>query len=191
MNNEVTLIGRFNSDFSFDHSLFGEKYYRIILAVTRTSGTVDKIPVMVSERLILSMDYDWGSVCIKGQFRSFVSHDLDKNRLLVYVFALHIEQVDSCDLNDIFLEGIINREPTYRITPLGREISDIILEVPREYGKTDFIPCVCWGRTAKFVSGLSTGQGVRIAGRIQSREYQKNDETKIAYEVSVNLVEMI
>ena len=194
MSNEVILVGRISSEFTNDHSLYGEKYYRVTLSVKRTSGIEDNIPVIVSERLINLREYPVNSyVAVKGQYRSHTLHDKEKNRnkLLLFVFATELEEVKVDNVNNIFLEGVINKPPTHRVTPLGREISDVILLVPREYGKTDRIPCVVWGRAANYVSYLSVGSKLRVAGRVQSREYEKAGEIKTAYEVSVHLAECI
>lgn len=192
MSNEVTLVGHISSQFTYDHEIYGEKYYRVTLSVERTSGIEDNIPVIVSERLINLRKFIVNSyIGVKGQYRSYNLHENNRNRLKLFVFATALEELEPDNVNDVFLEGIIKRTPTHRVTPLGREISDVMLLVPREYGKNDTIPCVVWGRAANYVSLLKVGDKIRVAGRIQSREYTKNDETKIAYEVSVNLVECI
>lgn len=192
MNNEVTLAGCISSDFTYDHEVFNEKYYKITLSVTRDSGTVDLIPVIISERIINIKEYTKGDyIIIKGQYRSHNLHEGLKTRLLLFVFAQIIEPLNYEDnYNDLMLEGYITKPPTYRQTPLGREITDIMLAVPREYGKSDYIPCVVWGKNAKYVSNLEVGNCIRVAGRVQSRPYFKDGETKIAYEVSVSLVEI-
>ena len=192
-NNEVILVGVMASDFNLDHKLYGEKFYRVKLAVCRDSGKVDLVPVLISDRLINAREnYIDQYVCIKGQFRSYNEHGADKNRLVLYVFALSVELLDEAkNFNDVFLEGYICKTPTYRHTPQGREICDIMLAVNRQYGKSDYIPCICWGRNAYFVKNLKAGSSLRVAGRIQSREYNKNGERKTAYELSVNLVELV
>lgn len=192
MKNQVTIVGAISSEFTYDHEIYGEKYYRITVTVTRDSGTDDKIPVIVSERLINIKDMRNSYVIIKGQYRSYNAHTDQKIKLMLFVFATQIELLPYEDnYNEIYLEGCINNPPVYRQTPLGREITDLILNVPRAYGKCDRIPCVCWGKSAKYVSKLETGDYIRVAGRVQSREYTKDGETKTAYEVSVNLVEIV
>lgn len=193
MNNQVTLVGAISSEFTYDHEIYGEKYYKITLSVTRDSGTVDKIPVLVSERLINIKEYNVNEcVLVKGQYRSYNLHGDFKTKLVLFVFANSFEKMNYSDnYNEVFLEGNITRPPVFRQTPLGREIADIILAVPRGFGKTDYIPCVCWSRTAKYVCDLGMGETIRVAGRVQSRDYVKDGETKTAYEVSVSLVEYV
>lgn len=192
MNNQITIVGRISSEFTYDHETYGEKYYRVIVSVKRDSGIEDNIPVIISDRIInTNDDYFNKYVAIKGQFRSYNLRENLKTRLILFVFATSIEVVAFDNINDLFLEGVITKPPTYRFTLYGREISDIILAVNRGYGKCDYIPCIVWGRSANYVSGLMVGDTVRVAGRVQSREYDKNGETKTAYEVSVNLVESV
>ena len=151
---------------------------------------MDAIPLLISGRLITG-DVLNKRVLIKGEYRSYNEHSKEKNRLKLFVFVDTIGPVEADeDINDIFLEGYICKSPVYRLTPLGRQISDVLLAVNRGYNKSDYIPCVIWGRNALAVKDLSVGQRIRVAGRIQSREYTKNDEIKTAYELSVNLVEL-
>lgn len=184
MGNTVTLIGKISSELIYDHTIYGVNYYRAILNVCRDSGTEDKIPVLLSERL--KDDYEGKYVAVRGQFRSYKL----KGKLLLYVLVNSIEIAEPEYYNDVYVEGYLIKPPTYRLTPNGREISDVILAVNRDYGKCDYIPCVTWGRDAQNVRHLKTGNNVRLAGRIQSREYNKNGEIKTAYELSVNLVEV-
>jgi len=192
MKNEVKLLGVISSDFTYSHTLYSEGFYTMTVSVKRDSGKVDIIPVMTSERLLdVSKSWVGQRVFIDGQFRSYNQHDLDKNRLKLYVFATDVIFTnEQRDVNDVFLEGYLCKTPTYRHTPLGREISDLMLAVNRSYNKSDYIPCICWGRSAYYARGLEAGNGLRVAGRIQSREYNKNGETKTAYELSVNLLEV-
>ena len=167
--------------------------------VKRLSDSYDVIPMMVSERLLdVNANYIGYHVEVTGQFRSYNRHEERKNRLVLSVFAREISFVDeieeSAKSNQIFLDGYICKAPVYRKTPLGREIADVLLAVNRPYGKSDYIPCICWGRNARFASGFTVGSHVQIWGRIQSREYQKkvgNDKviSKTAYEVSVSKIE--
>ena len=169
--------------------------------VERLSDSSDIIPLMVSERLIdVKADYRGQLIMVTGQFRSYNRHEERKNRLVLSVFAREIEFVDeieeSAKTNQIYLDGYICKEPVYRKTPLGREIADLLLAVNRPYGKSDYIPCICWGRNARFAGKLEVGEHVAVWGRIQSREYQKkleNDEVinRIAYEVSVSKMECL
>ena len=162
--------------------------------------SLDIIPLMVSERLIdVTEDYQGYYIAVNGQFRSYNRHEERKNRLVLSVFAREIEFVESMEesarSNQIYLDGYICKEPIYRKTPLGREIADLLLAVNRPYGKSDYIPCICWGRNARFASGFAVGERCEIWGRIQSREYMKklDEETlekRVAYEVSVSKLEL-
>lgn len=193
MYNQVTVVGCIASDFEYSHEVLSEKFYSVVLAIERDSHKLDYIPLLVSERLIDIQDSCVGSyVAVTGYFRSHNQHDVDKNRLKLYVFVNTIELLSNSDnVNDTFLEGYICKQPTYRRTPLGREITDVILAVNRSYNKSDYIPCILWGRNAQYVSTLKTGDCIRVAGRIQSREYNKNNEVRTAYELSVSLLEVI
>ena len=200
-NNQVTIIGEIISDFSFSHEVFGEGFYMVDVNVRRLSDSYDCIPLMVSERLIdVTRDYRGESIQVAGQFRSYNRHEEKKNRLVLSVFVRELEfiseEVENAKTNQIFLDGYICKPPVYRKTPLGREIADLLLAVNRPYGKSDYIPCICWGRNARYASGFEVGGHVEIWGRIQSREYRKkideNDaEKRIAYEVSVSKLEYI
>ena len=177
-NNQVVVAGEIVSDFRFSHEIFGEGFYMVDLVVSRLSDAHDVIPLMVSDRLFdVEKSHIGEKVLAKGQFRSYNKHEENKP-------------------NQIYLDGYICKEPIYRMTPLGREIADILLAVNRAYGKSDYIPCICWGRNARFAGKLAVCEHVAIWGRIQSREYQKkigNDEivNKVAYEVSVSKMECL
>ena len=200
-NNQVSIIGEIVSDFQYSHEVYGEGFYMMEVSVRRLSDFVDYIPVMVSERIIdVEADYIGQLVYISGQFRSFNRHEERKNRLVLSVFARELEILDpDCDEdagNQIFLDGYICKEAIYRKTPLGREIADLLVAVNRSYGKSDYIPCICWGRNARFAAGFEVGTHVQIWGRIQSRDYVKklneNDvEQRTAYEVSVSKIEVL
>ena len=200
-NNLVTISGVITTKFEFSHEVLGEKFFMVYVNIPRTSGAVDSLPIIVSERLInTSEDLIGVNVIVNGQYRSYNKHCGEKNYLILSVFALEFEIVDEplrgYDSNNIYLEAVIVKEPVYRMTPSGREISDILVAVNRSYGKSDYIPCICWGRTAKFVSNLCVGDMVVLKGRIQSREYFKtmpdgSKESKVAYEVSVNTAEVM
>lgn len=196
-NNQVTLSGEIVSNFEFSHEVHGEKFYKAQLKSERLSDKNDVIPIIVSERLINFTD-DWVGrfVRICGQFRSYNKHEKERNRLELFVFVREIESYDDVDLNTIFLDGYICKQSIYRKTPLRRKITDILLAVNRPYGVSDYIPCICWGRNARFASGLEVGTRLNVWGRIQSREYMKRIsddefETKTAYEVSVGKLEVI
>ncbi len=200
-NNQVSVIGEIVSGFTFSHDVFGEGFYMMDVLVKRLSDSEDVIPVMVSERLIdVKEDYVGESIRIQGQFRSYNRHEEKRNRLVLSVFAREVEfleeEVENAKTNQIFLDGYICKAPVYRKTPLGREIADLLVAVNRPYGKSDYIPCICWGRNARFASSFEVGGHTQIWGRIQSREYVKKiDETesekRTAYEVSVSKLEYI
>ena len=200
-NNQVVIMGEIVSDFVFSHEIFGEGFYMVDVNVPRLSESSDIIPLMVSERLLdVQEDYKGLNVMVQGQFRSYNRHEERKNRLVLSVFAREIEFVDetpeSSKTNQIYLDGYICKEPIYRKTPLGREIADLLLAVNRPYGKSDYIPCICWGRNARFASNFSVGTRCEIWGRIQSREYMKrisddDAEKRVAYEVSVSKLELV
>lgn len=200
-NNQVTVMGEIVSEFSFSHEIFGEGFYMVDVSVKRLSESYDIIPVMVSERLLdVSNSYIGMLICVNGQFRSYNRHEERKNRLVLSVFAREIEFVDcveeSSRTNQIFLDGYICKEPIYRKTPLGREIADLLLAVNRPYGKSDYIPCICWGRNARYANNFKVGERCAIWGRIQSREYMKkideeHVEKRTAFEVSVSKLEIV
>lgn len=200
-NNQVSMMGEIVSEFQFSHEVFGEGFYMVELAVNRLSNYSDYIPLMISERLIdTEQDYTGQLIRVSGQFRSYNRHEEKKNRLVLSVFVRELEFLDEIDENEktnqIFLDGYICKEPIYRKTPLGREIADVLLAVNRSYGKSDYIPCICWGRNARYASAFTVGGHVLLWGRIQSREYMKRigenqTERRIAYEVSVSKLEYI
>lgn len=194
-------MGEIMSDFSFSHEIFGEGFYMVDVKVERLSDSNDMIPVMVSERLIdVTADYMGQNIMVTGQFRSYNRHEDRKNKLVLSVFAREIEFVDETPegskTNQIYLDGYICKEPIYRKTPLGREIADLLLAVNRPYGKSDYIPCICWGRNARYANNFHVGTRCEIWGRIQSREYMKKlsedqVEKRVAYEVSVSKLELL
>ena len=198
-NNRVTVIGTIVSDFTFSHAVFGEGFYLVDLSVSRLSEQADVIPLMVSERLMdVTRDYRGCTIEADGQFRSYNRHEGVKNRLVLSVFVREVqfleEFTDYTKTNQIFLDGYICKEPIYRKAPLGREIADLLVAVNRPYGKSDYIPCIAWGRNARFASGFSVGTRIQIWGRVQSREYTKKlseteCEKRTAYEVSVSKLE--
>ena len=198
-NNKVTVIGEIISDFRFSHEIFGEGFYLVDVLVRRLSEQADVIPLMVSDRLInVNENYQGYTVEASGQFRSYNKHEGEKNRLVLSVFVREIELIepfhDFTKTNQIFLDGYICKPPIYRKTPLGREIADLLLAVNRPYGKSDYIPCIAWGRNAKYAAGFDVSTNVRIWGRVQSREYTKKmnedrSEKRVAYEVSVSKLE--
>ncbi len=194
-NNQVTLKGKIAGTFKFGHELFGEKFYLVNVETLRTSGNTDTIPVTVSEKLIdTTKDMTGENICVEGQFRSYNIN----RKLILTVFAdeIHLGESLDDDSNSIILKGCVCKEPIYRETPLGREIADILLAVNRSYGKSDYIPCICWGRNALFASGIEIGTKLRVEGRIQSRQYTKKlsdevEEIRTAYEVSIARLEVL
>ena len=200
-NNQVIMAGEVVSEFAFSHEVFGEGFYMLELSVKRLSESYDVIPLMISERLIdVSQDYRGEMLQVAGQFRSYNRHEEKKNRLVLSVFVRELsfveEEPEGTKTNQIFLEGYLCKAPVYRKTPLGREIADLLLAVNRPYGKSDYIPCICWGRNARYASAFEVGGHVLIWGRIQSREYMKRigeneTEKRIAYEVSVSKLEYV
>lgn len=156
-NNQVHLRGKMVTGFSFSHELLGEGFYTAQVTVDRLSEVTDTIPIMVSERLIdVTQDYIGKYVEIRGQFRSYNQYNEEHNRLILHVFATKMEILEEEDypINKIYLDGYICKPTVYRKTPLGREISDVLLAVNRSYHKSDYIPCICWGRNARYASSL-------------------------------------
>lgn len=203
-NNKVKIAGVVASDFKFSHEIYGEGFYTMMVDVQRLSESVDTIPVTVSERVVnINEDFTGQYVTVTGQFRSYnrAEKDNQRRRLILSVFAQEVEfneeaTADTYDTNNVELDGFICKEVHYRKTPLGREIADMLLAVNRPYGKSDYIPCICWGRNAKYADALATGTHMKVWGRIQSRSYIKkineNDsEERTAYEVSLNKIKVI
>ena len=202
LNNEVQLTGYVDSDLTFSHEVYGEGFYSFVIKVPRLSDISDLINATISERLIDNTSLSRGDiVTIKGQFRSYNNYSGTGNKLMLTVFVRdfsHIteDEINGKDSNYIYLNGYICKPPVYRVTPFGREITDLLIAVNRAYNKSDYIPCIAWGRNARFGGSLETGENVKLWGRIQSREYQKkisDDETvtKTAYEISVSKMEVV
>ena len=206
-NNSLVLVGKITDEKKFSHEIYGEKFYSFNLSVPRLSGNADVIPITISERLFkedeLVVDK---KVRVKGQFRSYNSYEKEKNRLILTVFAKDIEFLENQDdevtaskeflSNEVVLVGYICKPPIYRQTPFGREITDILLAVNRAYNKSDYIPCIAWGRNARFCSKMEVGTEVRVIGRVQSRNYEKKHEDgtvepRVAYEVSIASLELV
>ena len=203
-NNSIYIAGKVTEECVFSHEVYGEGFYMVDVSVNRLSNFVDYIPVMVSERLVdTTQNYIGKYIYVTGQFRSYNRHEERKNRLVLSVFAVFARELEFMEQeeedvksNQIFLDGYICKEPIYRKTPLGREIADLLIAVNRSYGKSDYIPCICWGRNARFASSFTVGSHVQIWGRIQSREYVKKlneleTEKRVAYEVSVSKIEYL
>lgn len=197
-NNRAEIWGSVGDVPEFSHEIYGEKFYIFTMDIPRLSGICDKIKVMISERLISDGALNVGDTLkVIGQFRSYNSYDNGSNKLILTVFARDIikDAEEEENPNFIYLNGYICKEPVYRTTPFGREITDMLLAVNRTYNKSDYIPVIAWGRNARFCRNLNVGDNVKVWGRIQSREYQKklSEEeiiTKTAYEVSVSKLEV-
>lgn len=197
--NTTELLGTVRSTPQFSHKSYGESFYCFLLGVLRKSGYQDEIQVVVSERLIWDIVLEPGlRVRVLGQIRTYNENLEGKNKLNVVVFAREFEHwdgdPDAPDENKVLLEGFLCKRPIRRMSPLGREICDLMLAVNRMYNKSDYIPCIAWGRNAGYAGGLSVGDRICVTGRIQSREYRKKDEegnvtTKVAYEVSILKIE--
>ena len=209
-NNYLTLVGKVTGEKKFSHEIYGERFYIFNLEVPRLSGNEDIIPITVSERLVTDdMLAEGKKLLIKGQFRSYNSYDNEKNKLILTVFAKDVAEVPENEenennemvkkdmvTNEVVLVGYICKKPIYRQTPFGREIADILLAVNRAYNKSDYIPTIAWGRTARFCQNLEVGTKVKLVGRVQSRMYEKKFEdgtveNRVAYEVSVGSLEVV
>lgn len=199
-NNIINLSGKILSNPKFSHEVYGEGFYTFTLETSRLSTLADKLPITISERLINSETVQIGKkVNITGQIRSYNSYSDKKNHLLLTVFTrdiLSYEEFENKNPNEVILNGFICKEPIYRTTPFGREITDILLAVNRAYNKSDYIPCIAWGRNARFAGKLQVGNNIKISGRMQSREYQKKLAegevvVKTAYEVSLSKIEVL
>ena len=187
--NHITLRGSLGSLPVFSHENHGRRFFRLVLDVARLSGTVDSLPVVIEESILNGCDLGYGGMLtVTGQIRSHNIRTELRRHLLIFVFASSLVCEDGEPLNEVVLEGALCREPTYRKTPLGREICDIMLAVPRAFRRADYVPCIAWGRTAQEISLCHTRDRVRICGRLQSRSYTKLTEAgadqRIAYEVS-------
>ena len=187
--NQITLRGSLLSLPRLSHENHGKKFYRFTLEVPRLSGTADLLPIVAEERLVQALDPDGGDmVTVRGQLRSHNQRSEGVRHLLIFVFAQSIQAEEGEPINDCVLEGVLCRDPVYRRTPLGREICDMMLAVPRAFKRADYLPCILWGRTAQEGSQCRTRDTVRICGRLQSRNYTKITEDgpqeRTAYEIS-------
>lgn len=196
--NLAQLLGTVEVEPEFSHRSYGEQFYEMVLAVSRRSGYQDQIPVIISERLMLSGRPKAGDrVVISGQIRTYNKEEEGRNRLIITVFARDYRLADPeeiYDINQIQLDGFLCKDPVRRTSPLGREICDLMVAVNRMYNKSDYIPCIAWGRNAAYGGILSVGDSICLTGRIQSREYKKRDEEgnvelRVAYEVSILKIE--
>lgn len=194
--NMITLRGTLLSLPQFSHSNHGKQFYRFTLEVPRLSGAVDLLPIVAEEPLVLNMDPTAGSMIrVCGQVRSHNQRSDDGRHLLVFVFASQITVEDGEPMNEVFLEGTLCREPVFRRTPLGREICDVMLAVPRAFHRADYLPCILWGRIAQELSQCHTRDVITIRGRLQSRIYTKvtaeGATDRTAYEISALTAEQV
>ena len=192
-NNKVYIMGEIVSDATFSHEVYSEGFYEFFVKVMRLSGQADILPITISERLIQGGMLEKGkTICAVGQFRSYNKLENGRSRLMLTVFVRELlPELPDKNPNSILLSGYICKPPIYRTTPFNREIADVLVAINRAYNKSDYIPCIAWGRNARFVKNLNVGDRIAISGRIQSREYQKkltetDVRTMVAYEVSVS-----
>lgn len=199
-NNTINLSGKIISECVFSHEVYGEGFYNFNIETSRLSNSSDILPVTISERLINHDYMNIGdSVNIIGQIRSYNSYSEKRNRLILTVFVRDIKPLDleqNKNPNLVILNGFVCKKPVYRTTPFGREISDILLAVNRSYNKSDYIPCISWGRNARYSNKMNVGDNICVSGRMQSRVYQKKLDTgeiieRTAYEVSISKIEVI
>ena len=200
-NNYILLVGQVTSDKTFSHEIYGESFYNFNLEIPRLSGISDIIPITISERLIANFDLTIGKkVVIEGQFRSYNTYEDSRSRLILTVFVKEIREKGEDEEikvpNEVQLIGHICRKPIYRKTPFGREIADILVAVNRAYNKSDYIPCITWGRNARFCEDMPIGTELKLIGRVQSRAYEKKHEdgtveARTAYEVSISSLEFV
>lgn len=194
-NNKVYIEGEVCSEPIFSHESYGENFFEFDLRVSRLSTIYDIIPITISERLLIDGGITIGKhIAVSGQFRSYNKLDDGKSKLMLTVFVREFLPYNLDNPNSIEIIGFVCKPPVYRTTPFKREIADVLLAVNRSYNKSDYLPCIAWGRNARLVKNLSVGDKVSVTGRIQSREYQKKigDDvvTKVAYEVSLSRVEL-
>ncbi len=200
--NSIYLMGEMLSPLKYSHTVYGEGFYNFEMGVNRLSGKTDVLPITVSERILdFTPIYEGDMIAVNGQIRSYNKRNEDgSNRLLITVFIKEINK--DCDpihqknVNEVNLEGYVCKPTTYRVTPLGREITDMLIAVNRAFNKSDYIPCIVWGRNAKFAKKFLPGNKLAVSGRLQSRDYEKVLETgeiivRTAYEVSLNNIEQL
>lgn len=200
-NNYIMLVGKITSEKKFSHEIYGESFFNFDLEIPRLSGISDIIPITISERLIANFDLSIGKqVVIEGQFRSYNTYEDSRSRLILTVFVKEIREKEEDEEikvpNEVQLVGHICRKPIYRKTPFGREIADILVAVNRAYNKSDYIPCITWGRNARFCENMQIGTELKLVGRVQSRPYEKKHEDgtveqRTAYEVSISSLEFV
>lgn len=187
--NQITLCGTMVSLPEFSHENHGKMFLRFMLEVPRLSGAIDTLPIIAEESVVNGLDLSGGCMIrVNGQIRSHNVRENGRRHLMVFVFASSISAEDGDSINDVYLDALICREPTYRHTPLGREICDVMLAVPRAFHRADYLPCILWGKVAAMAAQCSIGDRIQIQGRLQSRIYTKltdnGAEERTAYEIS-------
>lgn len=193
-NNKVYICGEVISEPVFSHEVYGEGFYELQLSVPRLSAHRDIIPITISERLLTDKQIAIGNtIAVKGQFRSYNKIFENKSKLMLTVFVRELVEPNEGNPNIIELVGYVCKPPIFRVTPFNREICDLLLAVNRAYNKSDYLPCIAWGRNARYLKNIQVGEKLVVTGRIQSREYQKRledgeDVTKVAYEISINKI---
>lgn len=201
-NNKIELCGVITSVPELNHKTYGENFYGFRLSCSRKSTEKDMLPIIVSDRLVEIKDLQVGKkISVKGQVRTFNKHiSDDKRKLLIMVFARDVREIEEESEsapefnNNVKLNGYICKPPIYRVTPKGREIADVLIAVNRMYGKADYIPCITWGRNARYAGNIDVGTRIDVEGRLQSREHTKKlddgtEEIRTAYEISVSRIE--
>lgn len=190
--NSAKLTGILVDGLAYSHSTDNKVYFKGILAVLRTSGKIDTVPVVVPDRVVAGLpDLQGKLITITGQISTCNVHEGEKHRLLVELFAYHIDVLENGEhANSVSLCGVVCKYPVFRVTPMGREICDVMLAVNRPGGRSSYIPCILWGADARKVRELSPGAMLSVHGRFQSRIYEKKHdngvvENKVAYEISV------
>lgn len=194
-NNTITLVGKIGNKEEFAYVFNGENFFSCNIIVERLNDTKDILPLILSETVIPREPIIGKQVRIFGDIRTYNQKEDYHTKLVVYVFVYELEVLDDesyyRNLDETILNGFICKDPIYRKTPNGREIADFILAVNRNYGKSDYIPCICWGRNARYMKNMIPGDNIELSGRFQSREYYKNDKKQLAYEVSAQTIKHV
>lgn len=192
-NNQITVVGSIDSDFSFSHECLGERFYQFVIDTSRLSDTKDYLPVVISERMITDELYEGRTVRVVGQVRSQNIKSEGKRKVKLFIFALQVYPTDEPDTNEAYISGFVCKPPVYRQTPEGRHITDLLIAVPRNTGKSDYLPSIAWGRDAEYASTFEIGTPISAVARFQSREHFKTidgvTETRTVYELSIRMIE--
>ena len=192
--NSLVLAGQIEDTPSFSHSTHDFTFMRFSLKIARLSGVFDRITVLIDSNLLSDNPQPGDYVEIEGELRSYNNKTGIGNKLVITAFAKSLKLIDKCNRNELYLCGTICKMPTYRKTPLGREICDLMIAINRRYGRADYLPLIAWGKNAQFASELSVGNDIHVSGRIQSREYIKSTDkegvVRTTYEVSVTSIDL-